>query len=163
MSAPVTRLRDRLGVDVVLSVYVVALLLIPSRYTIGSFALTASMLDVMSLSTFMTMAAELMAVVEEQDQDKTYDFIRFMITRYETGDQPQLQVASFMRTVLGDAVMNNEFLKSTAIGDAANTKQPLFEVEPRDITKSTYDRVMASISGMADEVEADLRKAWGRT
>lgn len=125
--------------------------------------LTASMLDVMSLSTFMTMAAELMAVVEEQDQDKTYDFIRFMITRYETGDQPQLQVASFMRTVLGDAVMNNEFLKSTAIGDAANTKQPLFEVEPRDITKSTYDRVMASISGMADEVEADLRKAWGRT
>ncbi len=44
MSAPITRLRDRLGVDVVLGVYVVALLVIPSRYTVGSFALTASML-----------------------------------------------------------------------------------------------------------------------
>ncbi|MBW3243493.1 plasmid partitioning protein RepA [Epibacterium sp. DP7N7-1] len=124
--------------------------------------LTASMLDVMSLATFMEMASELMKVVEEQDQDKTYDFIKFLITRYETGDNPQLQVASFMRTVLGDAVMSNEFLKSTAIGDAANTKQPLFEVEPRDITKSTYDRVMSSISGMADEIEDELRKAWGR-
>lgn len=124
--------------------------------------LTASMLDVMSLATFMEMASELMKVVEEQEQNKTYDFIKFLITRYESGDNPQLQVASFMRTVLGDAVMSHAFLKSTAIGDAANTKQPLFEVEPRDITKSTYDRVMASISGMADEVEAELRKAWGR-
>lgn len=124
--------------------------------------LTASMLDVMSLATFMDMASELMQVVEEQDRDKTYDFIRFLITRYETGDQPQLQVASYLRTVLGDSVMSNEFVKSTAIGDAANTKQPVLEVEPRDMTKSTYDRIVTSISGIADEVEADLRKAWGR-
>ncbi|WP_291735285.1 AAA family ATPase, partial [Leisingera sp. F5] len=124
--------------------------------------LTASMLDVMSLATFMDMASELMQVVEEQDRDKTYDFIRFLITRYETGDQPQLQVASYLRTVLGDSVMSNEFVKSTAIGDAANTKQPVLEVEPRDMTRSTYDRIVTSISGIADEVEADLRKAWGR-
>lgn len=125
--------------------------------------LSASMLDVMSLATFMTMASDLMAVVERQNQEKTFDFIRLLVTKYEASDQPQLQMASFLRTVLGDDVLPAEFVKSTAIGDALNTKQPVLEVGPRDMNKATYDRVIKSISDICNAIEEDLGQAWGRT
>ncbi len=125
--------------------------------------LTASMLDVMSLASFLNMAGDLMEIVENQAADKTFDFVRFLITRFESTDQPQIQVASYLRTVLGESVLGAEFVKSTAIGDAANTKQPVFEVEPREMNKRTYDRVTESIGRIADEVERDLFRAWGRS
>jgi chromosome partitioning protein len=124
--------------------------------------LTASMLDVMSLATFMEMSSDLMSVVEEGNQVKNFDFIKFLITRYEGSDSPQLQMASYLRTVLGEAVMANEYVKSTVIGDSGNTKQPVLEVDPRDFNKKTYDRLLESIWGIVGEIETDLRKAWGR-
>jgi chromosome partitioning protein len=125
--------------------------------------LNASMLDVMSLASFLRMAGELMTVVETYAPDHGFDFVKILITRYEAGDQPQVQMASFLRTVLGPTVMPVEFVKSTAIGDAANTKQTVFEVEPRDINRKTYDRVIESISRICDEIEIEMHKAWGRT
>lgn len=125
--------------------------------------LNASMLDVMSLASFMSMAADLMEIVEEQTgSPKPFNFIRFLITRYEGTDLPQIQMASYLRTILGESVISTEFVKSTAIGDAANTKQPLLEIEPKDMSKKTYDRAMESLNRIADEVEGDLRQAWGR-
>lgn len=124
--------------------------------------LNASMLDTMSLASFLGMASELMGVVQKHAPEHSFDFIRFLITRYESTDMPQVQMAGFLRTVLGTAVMSTEFLKSTAIGDAANTKQPVFEIEPRDVNKKTYDRVIESIGRIADELEAEFMKSWGR-
>lgn len=124
--------------------------------------LNASMLDTMSLASFLDLASDLMSVVEAHAPEHSFDFIRFLITRYEATDQPQVQMASFLRTVLGTAVMSAEFVKSTAIGDAANTKQPVFEIEPREVNRRTYDRVIESVSRIADEVEGEFRKSWGR-
>lgn len=125
--------------------------------------LNASMLDVMSLASFLRMAGELMTVVETYAPDHGFDFVKILITRYEGTDQPQVQMASFLRTVLGSSVMPVEFVKSTAIGDAANTKQTVFEVEPRDINRKTYDRVIESISRICDELELEMHKSWRRT
>jgi len=125
--------------------------------------LNASMLDVMSLASFLRMAGELMTVVETYAPDHGFDFVKILITRFEATDLPQVQMASFLRTVLGASVMPVEFVKSTAIGDAANTKQTVFEVEPRDINRKTYDRVIESISRICDELEVEIHKSWGRT
>ncbi len=125
--------------------------------------LNASMLDVMSLASFLRMAGELMTVVETYAPDHGFDFVKILITRYEGTDLPQVQMASFLRTVLGPTVMPVEFLKSTAIGDAANTKQTVFEVEPRGTNRKTYDRVIESISRICDEIEREMHKSWGRT
>jgi chromosome partitioning protein len=124
--------------------------------------LNASMLDVMSLATFLSMASNLMEVVERHAPDHGFDFVKMLITRYEGTDQPQVQMASFLRTVTGNSVMAAEFVKSTAIGDAANTKQSVFEVEPREINKKTYDRVIESIYRIADEIEQEMHRSWGR-
>ncbi len=125
--------------------------------------LNASMLDVMSLSSFLKMASGLMAVVESHAPDHGLNFVRVLITRYEQTDGPQVQISSLLRTVLGDTVLPAEFLKSTAVGDAANTQQSIFEVEPRDVNRRTYERAIESVSRVTDEVEREILKAWGRT
>lgn len=124
--------------------------------------LNASMLDVMSLASFMAMAGNLLEVVETHAPDHRFDFVKLLITRYEATDLPQMQMASFLRTMLGSSMMATEFVKSTAIGDAANTKQTVFEVDPRDINRKTYDRAIESITGIAQEIETEIFRAWGR-
>ncbi|MCA1776993.1 MAG: plasmid partitioning protein RepA [Loktanella sp.] len=125
--------------------------------------LNASMLDVMSLASFLGMASNLMGVVESHAPAHGLQFVRVLITRYEHTDSPQVQISSLLRTVLGEAVLPAEFLKSTAIGDAANTQQSVFEVEPRDVNRRTYERAIDSVSRVTDEIEREIRKAWGRT
>lgn len=124
--------------------------------------LNASMLDVMSLASFLRMAGELMTVVETYAPDHGFDFVKILITRYDATDLPQVQIASFLRTVLGGSVMATEFVTSTAIGDAATTKQTLFEVEPRGANRKTYDRAIESIGRVTAEIEAEIGKVRGR-
>lgn len=125
--------------------------------------LNAFMLDVMSLASFLSMAGNLLEVVERHAPDHGFDFVKLLITRYEATDQPQVQMTSFLRTVLGSSVMAAEFVKSTAIGDAATTKQTVFEVEARGTNRKTYDRVIESIGRVTAEIEAEISKARGRT
>jgi chromosome partitioning protein len=124
--------------------------------------LNASMQDVMSLAGFLRMAGNLMELVEAHAPEHGFDFVKFLITRYEATDQQQVQTASFLRTVLGSSVMAAEFVNSTTIGDAATTKQTLFELEPRDVNRKTYDRAIESIGRITAEVEAEIWKARNR-
>ncbi|MBT9385099.1 AAA family ATPase [Pseudooceanicola sp. CBS1P-1] len=123
--------------------------------------LSAGMLDVVSLAKFLELAAGTMEVVE-QHQDKRYDFIRFVLTRYSASDPAQLQLSSFLRTHLRDAMLKHDFVSSTAIADAGNTMNPLLEIDPSGFNRKTYDRIFESLSGIADEVDAEIMRSWGR-
>lgn len=123
--------------------------------------LSAGMLDVVSLAKFLELAASTMQVVE-QHQDKRYDFIRFVLTRYAASDPAQLQLSSFLRTHLGGAMLKHDFVSSTAIADAGNTMNPLLELDPGSFNRKTYDRIFDSLSGIADEVDAEIMRAWNR-
>jgi chromosome partitioning protein len=125
--------------------------------------LNASMLDVMSLASFLGMAGNLLEVVEAHAPDHGFDFVKLLITRFEATDQPSVQMASFLRTVLSESVMAAEFVKSTAIGDAATSKQTVFEVEPREVNRKTYDRAIESINRITSEIETEIFKVWGRS
>lgn len=125
--------------------------------------MNASMLDVRSLASFLSMAGHLMEVVEAHAPDHKFGFMKHLITRYEVMDRPQVQKASFLRTVLGDSVMAAEFVKHTAIGDAATGKHTLFEVEPRGTNRKAYDQAIESISRITAEIETEIFKARGRT
>lgn len=125
--------------------------------------LNAAMQDVISLANVLSMAGNMMEVLEGRTPDHGLDFVKLLITRYEDADQLQVQAASFLRTVLGDDVMATEFVNSTAIRDAATTQQTLFEVDPRDVNRKTYDRAIESISRITEEIETEIFKARGRT
>jgi chromosome partitioning protein len=121
------------------------------------------MLDVMSMCQFLIMTSDLLTVVAEAGGNMNYDWMRYLITRYEPGDGPQNQMVSFMRSMFGEHVLNFPMLKSTAISDAGITKQTLYEVTREQFTRSTYDRALEALDSVNGEIEALISKAWGRS
>lgn len=120
------------------------------------------MLDVMSMCQFLLMTSNLLGVVADAGGDMSYDWLRYVVTRYEPGDGPQNQMVSFMRSMFGEHVLNHTVLKSTAISDAGITKQTLYEVEKGQFTRTTYERAMESLNAVNGELENLVQTAWGR-
>lgn len=120
------------------------------------------MLDVMSMSQFLRMTADLMDVIADSGADMSHDWMRYVLTRYEPSDAPQNRIVAFLRTMYGDNVLNAPMLKSTAISDAGLTKQTLYEVERSAFTRATYDRARESLDALNGEVADLIQKTWGR-
>lgn len=120
------------------------------------------MLDVMSMCQFLIMTSDLLAVVAKAGGNMNYDWMRYLVTRYEPGDGPQAQMVGFMRSLFGDRMVTNMMLKSTAISDAGITKQTLYEVSRDQFTRATYDRAMESLDSVNGEIQNLIQAAWGR-
>ncbi|WP_134681426.1 plasmid partitioning protein RepA [Paracoccus ravus] len=121
-----------------------------------------SMLDVASMAQFLEMAGETIRTLEEVTGPSDWNFLKFLIARYEPTDVPQSQMAGFLRSILLDQVLTTPMLKSTAISDAGMTQQTIYELEPTQVVKKTLDRILESVNGVADEFEAVIQQAWGR-
>ncbi len=121
-----------------------------------------NMLDVASMAQFLQMCADLLDVVAEAGAPMSFDFMRFLINRYEPNDGPQQQVVSFLRTLFAGEVMIAPMLKSTAISDAGLTQQTIYEVERGQFNRQTYDRALESLNTVNDEIEQLLHDAWRR-
>jgi chromosome partitioning protein len=121
------------------------------------------MLDIASMSQFLKLASETVKAVEEATGNRvSWDFIKFLITRYEPSDGPQTQMAAYLRSILVNQVMTEPMLKSTAISDAGMTQQTIYEVDPSQLTRKTIDRALNSMNAVADELEQTIQMAWGR-
>jgi chromosome partitioning protein len=119
------------------------------------------MLDIMSMCQFLLMTSELLGVVAKAGGNMQYDWMRYLVTRHEPTDGPQTQMVAFMRSLFGERVLTNAMVKSTAISDAAITKQTLYEVTRDQFTKSTYDRALESMNQVNAEIEHLIEQAWG--
>jgi chromosome partitioning protein len=120
------------------------------------------MLDVASMSQFLFMTSDLLSVVREAGADLSFDFLRYLITRYEPQDGPQTQIVAFLRSLFGPRVLTAMMLKSTAISDAGLSKQTLYEVGRENFTRATYERVAESLEAVHQEIAGLMRQAWGR-
>ncbi|WP_245295243.1 plasmid partitioning protein RepA [Manganibacter manganicus] len=120
------------------------------------------MLDVASMSQFLFMTADLLAVVRHAGGELNFDFMRYLVTRYEPNDGPQTQIVGFLRSLFGERVLTAPLVKSTAFSDAGLTKQTLYEVTRESFSRATYDRAMESLTAVNTEIEGLIMKAWGR-
>lgn len=120
------------------------------------------MVDVASMSQFLLMASDLMAVVRRAGGDLRHDFIRYVITRHEPHDGPQSQVVALLRSLFGEEVLAASAWKSTAIADAGLTKQSLYELERGAIGRATYDRAIESLEAVNGEILGLILGTWGR-
>ncbi|ATG45555.1 plasmid partitioning protein RepA (plasmid) [Phaeobacter piscinae] len=121
-----------------------------------------NMLDVASMSQFLQMSADLLDVVGNAGAQMEFDFLRFLINRYEPNDGPQQQVVAFLRQLFGKEVMTAHMLKSTAVSDAGLTQQTVYEVERTQFHRNTYDRAIDSLNQVNEEIETLIQHAWGR-
>ena len=120
------------------------------------------MLDVMSMCQFLIMTSDLLNVVAKAGGNMEYDWLRYLVTRYEPIDGPQTQMVGFMRSLFGERMLTNQMVKSTAISDAGITKQTLYEVSREQFTRATYDRAIEALENVNGEIEGLICKAWGR-
>ena len=121
------------------------------------------MLDVMSMGQFTRMLSQLLRAVSNALGTKlSYDWVRYLLTRFEPTDGPQAQMAAFLRALFTERVLHNPTLKSTAISDAGLTSQTIYEVERTQFTRSTYDRALDSVNAVNGEIVGLIRSAWGR-
>jgi chromosome partitioning protein len=118
------------------------------------------MLDVLSMAQFLRMVGEVTTTLGRHRND--YDWLRYLVTRYEPSDGPQNQMVGFMRSLFGHRVLQNSMLKSTAVADSGITKQTLYEVDRTKFNKGTYDRALEALDLVNGEIEDQIRKAWGR-
>jgi len=121
------------------------------------------MLDVMSMCQFLLMMGDVLHHLKKAGGSMGYDWMRYLITRYEPSDGPQTQMVAFLRSLFDQHVLVNNMLKSVAISDAGITKQTLYEVERRQFTPATYDRAMEALNSVNGEIESLIHTAWGRT
>ena len=120
------------------------------------------MLDVMSMSAFLKMADNVLSQLKDAGAAIQYDWIRYLVTRYEPTDLPQRDMVEFLREMFGDRVFANPMLKSTAISDAGIGKQTLYEVPRDDFSKGTYDRAIDAMNAVNGEIEGLIKSTWGR-
>jgi len=120
------------------------------------------MLDVASMSQFLLMTSDLLSVVGEAGGDLKFDFLRYLVTRYEPNDGPQTQIVAFLRSLFGERVLTPMMLKSTAISDAGLTKQTLYEVGRENFSRGTYDRALEALDAVNGEIEVLVNQAWER-
>lgn len=120
------------------------------------------MLDVASMNQFLFMTADLLGVVREAGGELNFDFLRYLVTRFEPNDGPQAQIVGFMRSLFGERVLTSAMVKSTAVSDAGLTKQTLYEVGRENFTRATYDRALESLNAVNGEIEALIHAAWRR-
>ena len=62
----------------------------------------------------------------------------------------------------GPRLMTETFVKSTAVSDAGLRQNTLYEAVRGEITRSTLDRALESFNGVANELDATIKAAWGR-
>jgi chromosome partitioning protein len=120
------------------------------------------MLDVASMSQFLLMTRDLLGVVRDAGGKLKYDFVRYLLTRFEPQDAPQTKVAALLRNLFDDFVLTNPMVKSAAISDAGLSKQTLYEIGRENMTRSTYDRAMESLEAVNGEIERLIKASWGR-
>lgn len=121
------------------------------------------MLDVMSMAQFLQMTGDLLEEVAQAGASTNYDWMNYLITRFEPGDGPQNQMVAFLRSIFKQHVLIHPTLKSTAISDAGLTNQTIYEVDRSQFTRSTYDRAIESVNHVNTEIEGLIRRAWGRS
>ncbi|SRR5579875_65653 len=120
------------------------------------------MLDVASMSQFLFMTSDLLSVVRESGGDLRFDFMRYLVTRYEPNDGPQTQIVGLLRSLFANRVLTNAMLKSTAVADAGLSKQTLYEIGRENFTRATYDRAIEALDAVNGEIENLINRAWGR-
>lgn len=120
------------------------------------------MLDIASMSQFLSMTSNMLRVVREAGANLNYDWLSYLITRHEPNDGPQAQIVAFLRSLFGDRVITSMMLKSTAISDAGLSKQTIYEAGRETMNRRTYDRAMDAMVNVNSEIEMMINRAWNR-
>ena len=120
------------------------------------------MLDLMSMSQFLLMLGNITKTIKKAGANVQMDWLRYLITRFEPSDVPQVQMLGFMQSMLAEEILKSPMVKTTAISDAGLTKRTLYELDRSNFTRETYDRAIECMDAVNFEIQGLIHRAWGR-
>ncbi|SDN97295.1 plasmid partitioning protein RepA [Ensifer sp. YR511] len=120
------------------------------------------MLQIASMSQFLSMISDLLSVVLEAVGEPNSTVLRYLITQHEPNDGLQTQIVAFLRAQFGERVLTAPMIKSPAISEASLIKQTLYETGRDNSARVTFDRAMESLTAVNSQIENLIKAAWGR-
>lgn len=121
-----------------------------------------AMLDVASMNQFLAMTSDIMSVIEEAGGQLEHDFIRYVITRHDPHDAPQVNVVALLRSLFGDDVLAASVVETTAIASAGLEKKSLYELSRGSVGRDTLNRALESVDAVNAEIFRHIETVWGR-
>ena len=122
-----------------------------------------AMLDVASMNQFLAMTSDLLAVIEGAGGTIRQDFFRYLLTRHNPHDLPQVNVATLLRTLFSEHVCVTPVLETTAIANAGLEKKSLYEIERGTMNRDTLRRALDAVDAANGEIFGLIKQAWGRS
>ena len=121
-----------------------------------------AMIDVASMSQFLSMLVEMLSAFKDAGTPFAHDFFRLLITRHNPNDVPQTTLAAMMRSLFLDKIIGTTVLDTTAIANAGLENKSLYELNRSDVSRDTYIRAIDSVNAVNGEIFDLIEKAWGR-
>jgi chromosome partitioning protein len=121
-----------------------------------------AMLDVASMNQFLAMTSDIMSVIEEAGGQLEHDFLRYVITRHDPHDAPQVNVVALLRSLFGDDVLAASVVETTAIASAGLEKKSLYELSRGSVGRDTLNRALDSVDAVNAEIFRHIETVWGR-
>ncbi|NKM88179.1 plasmid partitioning protein RepA [Rhizobium laguerreae] len=122
-----------------------------------------AMIDVASMNQFLAMVSDVMRVIEERGGILEHDFIRYVITRHNPNDVPQVNVVALLRSLFGEDVLAPAVVETTAIASAGLEKKSLYEIARGSVGRDTLTRALDSVDAVNLEIFNHLKSVWGRS
>ena len=120
-----------------------------------------AMIDVASMNQFLAMMSDLMAVIDERGGTLSH-FIRYVITRHNPNDGPQVNVVTLLRSLFREDVLAPAVVETTAIASAGLEKKSLYELSRGSVRRDTLSRALESVDSVNREIFLHIKDVWGR-
>lgn len=134
------------------AIYAATALLVPAPPSMLDFASTGRFFRMMS-DTLRDIAAV------EGGPAKQLDFVRILITKYNTTDRNHQRIAAWMLSTFADRLLDERMAITTALDSAGNLKRTLYELEP-DSQRRSQDRGLEFLNRMNAEIERLIVAEW---
>jgi len=120
-----------------------------------------SMLDFASTGRFFRMMSDTLRDIADVESGpaKQLDFVRILITKYNTTDRNHQRIAAWMVSTFADRLLDERMAITTALDSAGNLKRTLYELEP-DSGRRSHERGLDFLNRMNSEIERLLVAEW---
>ncbi len=93
---------------------------------------------------------------------KAFADIRFVMTRFEPGNELHRAMLEAFRKVFGDHVTEHPIEMTRAVEQSGRFLSSVYEIDYRDMTRETWRRARATFDRGYDEFKASVVQAWDK-
>ncbi|WP_294255496.1 AAA family ATPase [uncultured Sphingomonas sp.] len=124
--------------------------------------LAATTPDFCSTVQFLSMMDQVLHQLTEAGIDVQYDFVRLICSKFDGNDPSHAMVRQIMEQAFGPALLPVPILESAEISHAAMRMMTIYELDRPIGTARTHKRCKANLDEALGQVEALVRRNWGR-